>query len=190
MKHYLNFKPSIVFRKGSSFMLKTSLLILYGLPLVLVFFWSYNFFVISALNEFYADASEQLRIKSRDFNAEIMKTRPDAEELKKLEKSYVDYRQLGNAFKTTFNGLFEALELHTPGAVKFTRISVKPEKLVRVIIEGEAEKLSDLTRFVGRLYSSTDFLNPQLKRHILHEQGEKVNFSLEVDYLGRKGELP
>lgn len=171
-------------------MLKTSLLILYGLPLALVFFWSYNFFIVKALNDLYTDASGQLRDKNRAFNAELAGIKPDPEEMQNLEKSYLGHRQLQTAFKTTFNSLFEALEQNTPGAVKFNRISVRPEKLLRVIIEGEAEKLSDLTGFVRRLYSSSAFLNPQLKRHVLHDQGEKVNFSLEVDYLGRKGELP
>lgn len=172
-------------------MLKTSLLILYGLPLTILFFWSYNFFVVKALNEFYEGASQQLAGKSKEFNAEQAKIRPDPEELKSLETSYYDYRQLQTAFKTNFNSLFEALELSTPGAVKFNRISVRPQKLVRVTIDGEAEKLSDLTGFVRKLHASHDFLHPQLKRHArISPENETQSFSLEVDYLGKKGELP
>lgn len=190
MKHYLNFKPSIVFRKGSSFMLKTSLLILYGLPIVLVFFWSYNYFVLRDLNFFYEDAYRDFSEKSREFNSELAKIKPDRDELVNSEASYLSYRQLQVAFKTSFNSLFEALETVTPGSIMFKRISVKPGKLVRVSIDGEAEELSMLTVFIRSLFSSRDFLNPALKRHTRIQDSPRVTFSLEVDYLGKKGELP
>ncbi len=171
-------------------MLKTSLMILYGLPVTLVFFWSYNYFVLAALNGHYEVAIKELNGRSRDFSSEMLKLKPDTEILAGLEKDYYSYRKLQSAFKTTFNRLFEALERTTPGAVMFKRINARPDKLVHVVIDGEAEKLDDLTMFVRRLHAAGDFINPQLKKHTSTGEANRLAFSLEVDYLGQKGELP
>lgn len=191
MKHYLNFKPSIVFRKGSSFMLKTCLIILYGLPLALVFFWSYSYFSINALNEFYSENYQLLDRKNSEFSAHLKSIKPDIEDLQEREENYFAYRKVSQAFKTSWSVLFETLEGITPGDVVFNRIRIRPDKLVKVVIEGEAEKLSSMTAFLQKLYNDKNFLNPMLKRHTRpDESNEKVAFSLEVDYLGKRGELP
>lgn len=171
-------------------MLKTSLLLLYGLPLALVFFWSYSYFEIKALNEFYEDSRVILADKTASFNAGLNAIKTDPVELNKTQETYLSYLKVHNAFKTTFNDLFEALEKVTPGDVMFNRIKISPNKLVRVVIEGEAEKLGALTIFVRQLFGSNEFLNPRLNRHTRKAEDEKVSFSLDIDYLGQKGELP
>ncbi len=191
MKHYLNFKPSIVFRKGSSFMLKTSLLILYGLPLALLFFWSYSYFSFNSINEFYNGSYKELKKKSDDFTSELNKIKPDKNELAEKKQAYFDYRKVSAALAMSWSPLFEALEEITPGNVMFYRIRIKPDKLVKVIIEGEAERLVALTGFVRKLYKENNFLNPMLQRHSRPNEGsETVTFSLVVDYLGQRGEMP
>lgn len=191
MKHYLNFKPSIVFRKGSSFMLKTSLMILYGLPIVLVFFWSYNYFVVRSLNEFYQQAYKQLESKKKVFDKELAAIKPDQELIKETSEAYFSYRRVAGALNMSWSKLFETLEEITPGTVMFYRIRIKPDKLVKVVIEGEAEKLENLTEFNRRLFSNSSFMNPMLKRHARKDvKDETVIFNLEVDYLGESGELP
>jgi hypothetical protein len=191
MKHYLNFKPSIVFRKGSSFMLKTSLLILYGLPLALLFFWSYSYFSLNSVNSFYDESYKELKKKSDEFTSELDKIKPDKAELADKQQAYFDYRKVSAAIAMSWSPLFEALEEITPGDVMFYRIRIKPDKLVKVIIEGEAERLIALTGFVKKLYKENNFLNPMLQRHSRpDEDSEVVTFSLVVDYLGQRGEMP
>ncbi|GAB4279952.1 MAG: hypothetical protein Kow0029_24210 [Candidatus Rifleibacteriota bacterium] len=191
MKHFLNFKPTIVFRKGSSFMLKTCLVILYGLPLLLLFFWSYNYFSIRALNEFYADAKNALEKRNDVFSKIVAKEKPDESEIKELEEDYLAYRKVGLAFETSWTQLFQTLESITPGDVMFKRVKIRPDKLVKVTIEGKAEKLESMTGFMKKLFADKNFLNPSLKHHSRENASEEfVNFSLEVDYLGDRGELP
>lgn len=172
-------------------MLKTSLLILYGLPLALVFFWSYGYFNVRALNNIYAKASLVLGDRTGEFVAELAKAKPDQEELQEKEQSYLAYRRVGAAVKTSWSTLFEALEAITPSDVMFKRIKIKPDKLVRVVIHGEAVRLTSLTAFVAKLFKDRNFLNPMLKRHSrIKTTGPQVSFSLEVDYLGERGKLP
>ncbi|MGM0598274.1 MAG: PilN domain-containing protein [Candidatus Rifleibacteriota bacterium] len=191
MKHYLNFKPSIVFRKGSNFMLKTSLMILYGLPLVLLFFWSYNYFTSKSLNTFHKKSFKHLEDKNDKFYEKIKKIKPDKEELVTKESSYLDYRRVSEALKHSTTLIFSSLEKVTPGSIMFSRIRIIPEKLVKVAIEGNAESLKDLTTFVKILFKNKMFLNPRLKQHQrVGLNNPEVTFKLEVDYLGEGGTLP
>jgi hypothetical protein len=166
-------------------------MILYGLPIVLVFFWSYNYFVVRSLNEFYQQAYKQLESKKKVFDKELAAIKPDQELIKETSEAYFSYRRVAGALNMSWSKLFETLEEITPGTVMFYRIRIKPDKLVKVVIEGEAEKLENLTEFNRRLFSNSSFMNPMLKRHARKDvKDETVIFNLEVDYLGESGELP
>ncbi|OGK07862.1 MAG: hypothetical protein A2W80_09815 [Candidatus Riflebacteria bacterium GWC2_50_8] len=192
MKHYLNFKPSIVFRKGSSFMLKTSLIILYAVPLSLAFFWSYKYFSLTTVNGYYSENVKQLDSKISKFTETVNKMRPLQDEMEENEKIYADYRRVASVGQTSWTTLFGRLEKLAPPQMRFKSISIRPDKLVRVSIEGETVELQYLTRFLQDLFAEKVFSSPNLKNHSLSriEGGEVIHFSLEVDYAGEKGELP
>ncbi|PKL41943.1 MAG: hypothetical protein CVV41_15950 [Candidatus Riflebacteria bacterium HGW-Riflebacteria-1] len=192
MKHYLNFKPSIVFRKGSSFMLKTSLIILYAVPLSLAFFWSYKYFSLTTVNSYYSENAKQLDTKTREFGDAVSKVRPLQDEIDDSEKIYSDYRMVAAVGQTSWTTLFGRLEKLAPPQMRFKSISIRPDKLVRVSIEGETVELHYLTRFLQDLFAEKVFSSPNLKKHSLSkiDGGEVIHFSLEVDYAGEKGELP
>ncbi|MBU1105629.1 MAG: PilN domain-containing protein [Candidatus Riflebacteria bacterium] len=192
MKHYLNFKPSIVFRKGSSFMLKTSLIILYAIPLALVFFWSYKYFSMIAVNNYYSESLKQLDGKISDFTENVTKLRPAQDDMSESEKLYSDYRKVAAVGQTSWTSLFNRLEKLAPAQMRFKSISIRPDKLVRVSLEGETVQLSHLTSFLQSLFAEKVFSSPNLKSHnrTKNDGVDVINFSLEVDYAGEKGELP
>lgn len=192
MKHYLNFKPSIVFRKGSSFMLKTSLIILYAVPLSLAFFWSYKYFSLTNVNGYYSENVKQLDSKITKFTETVNKMRPLQDEMEENEKIYADYRRVAAVGQTSWTTLFGRLEKLAPPQMRFKSISIRPDKLVRVSIEGETVELHYLTHFLQDLFAEKVFSSPNLKSHSLGriEGGKVIHFSLEVDYAGEKGELP
>jgi hypothetical protein len=192
MKHFLNFKPTIVFRKGSSFMLKTSLIILYAAPLMLAFFWSFQYFNVSALNSFYTAAEQGLRGKTAELTAATAKKQGEVESLDILEKTYFDYRKTAAVSRVSWSRLLNLLEKITPPDLRFKSINIRPEKLVKVSLEGEARDLPCITAFMQALFNEPAFGNPDLKKHRRGKNSEQeiVLFSLEVDYLGDSGELP
>jgi hypothetical protein len=172
-------------------MLKTSLIILYGLPLVLLFFWSYNYFTVTSLNNFYQESFKHLDNKNDDFYENIKKIKPDTRELQVKEGRYLDYRRVSEALKHSTTLIFSSLENVTPESIMFNRIRIIPDKLVKVAIEGNATSLKDLTGFVKILFNDKMFLNPRLKQHQrVGLNNPEVTFKLEVDYLGEGGELP
>jgi hypothetical protein len=192
MKHYLNFKPSIVFRKGSSFMLKTSLIILYAVPIALAIFWGYKYFTMSALNTRYRENMKELDSKAYGFTEAINKIRPQQEEIEENEKLYGSYRMAAAVGQTSWTSLFNRLEKLAPAQMRFKRVSIRPEKLVRVIIDGETVQLHYLTGFLQSLFTEKVFSTPNLKTHSRSkvEGVDVIHFSLEVDYAGERGELP
>ena len=192
MKHYLNFKPSIVFRKGSSFMLKTSLIILYAVPLALALFWSYKYFSMAAVNKYYSVNVKQLDDKISDFTESVNGLRPSQDDIDENEKRYGDYRKVAAVGQTSWTSLFNRLEKLAPAQMRFKSISIKPDKLVRVSLEGETVQLRYLTGFLQSLFAEKVFSSPNLKSHnrTRNEGVDVINFSLEVDYAGEKGELP
>ncbi|MDD2998165.1 MAG: PilN domain-containing protein [Candidatus Riflebacteria bacterium] len=192
MKHFLNFKPTIVFRKGSSFMLKTSLIILYAVPVALALFWGYSYFAVSSVNQFYKESETLLASKTSKFGEAVAKLRPAGDDLESKELAYYDYRKISGLAHTSWSNLLNRLEKLAPDEMRFTRIGIKPDKIVRVSLEGEVMRLSVLTDFLRLLFAEKVFMNPNLKKHskAVVEGGKIINFSLEVDYAGETGELP
>jgi len=192
MKHYLNFKPSILFRKGSSFMLKTSLIILYAVPVSLAVFWLYKYYATSAVNSFYRENVAQLDSRISETTGAVKKMCPSPEDIDSSEKLYSDYRKVSAVGQTSWTTLFSRLERLAPAEMRFKRISIKPDKLVKVSIEGETVRLQHLTGFLQDLFSEKVFSSPNLKNHnrSKSEGADVIAFSLEVDYAGEKGELP
>jgi len=192
MKHYLNFKPSILFRKGSSFMLKTSLIILYAVPVSLAIFWLYKYYATSAVNSFYRENVAQLDSRISEATGTVKKMCPSPEDIDSSEKLYSDYRRVSAVGQTSWTTLFSRLERLAPAEMRFKRVSIKPDKLVKVSIEGETVRLQHLTSFLQDLFAEKVFSSPNLKSHnrSKSEETDVIVFSLEVDYAGEKGELP
>lgn len=173
-------------------MLKTSLVILYSVPLALIMFWSYKYSSASELTAFYKEAETQLAVKTSDFADRIARLKPAKEDIEQAEQAYFDYRKVSNLCHTSWSSLLNRLESLTPGQVRFRRIGIKPDKLVRISLEGEAAQLSYLTDFLRSLYAEKIFMNPNLKKHhrVNTDGSSAIGFSLEVDYAGEAGELP
>lgn len=190
MKHYLNFKPTIVFRKGSRFMLKNSLFILYLLPLIMLLFSSYNYYTTAATVAVYEEHKPMLKAAIKDYTEENKRLKPDMKKVEEIEQFYFDYRKLSAASRASWSGLFDELESLTPEGMRFRRFLIRPDKLVKLIIEGEAQKIDYVTAFLRILYREKAFVNPALLNHRAIKDKEMVSFSLEVDYLGERGELP
>jgi hypothetical protein len=189
MKHYINFKPTVLYRKGSSFMLKTSVAILYGIPILMVLFYSFNYFSAQNTVRFYQENYQTLKEKTDSFSKTINQMIPDKEELEEKEEWYFDFSKAINAYKTSWTHLFSKFEAISPAGIKFSRVRVHPDKVIKVIIEGKAQKMSDLTDFLRVLFEQKEFMNPELKRHSTQTDrfGSSISFSMIVDYLGKGG---
>ncbi len=192
MKHFLNFKPTIVFRKGSSFMLKTSLLILYAVPLALAVFLAAKYMAAVETRRFYQEAESALTARTSEFSEQLNRNRPAREDIEAEEKKYQAYRNASLLCHTSWSTLLNRLEKLTPGQVRFRKIGIKPEKLVRISLEGESHELQPVTSLLRSLFSESVFVNPNLKKHAKAVIGETpgIIFSLDVDYAGESGELP
>lgn len=192
MKHFLNFKPTVVYRKGSSFMLKTSLVILYSVPLVLAMFWAFRYMSAVETGRFYREAELQLTTRTGEFSDQVAKLRPAREDLEEAEKSYLEYRRASALCQTSWSTLLNRLEKLTPAQVRFRRIGIKPDKLVRISLEGESPELNHVTDFLRRLFAEKVLVNPNLKRHTRNakDSNEGLVFTLDVDYSGESGDLP
>lgn len=173
-------------------MFKTSLLILYAVPLALAIFWIYKYFAMTSVNAFYHENLTQLNSKTQAFNDVVNKMRPAEEEIEELADLYTDYRKVAAVVQTSWSTLFSRLELLASEKMRFKRVSIRPDKLVRVSIEGETVSLEHLTGFLQKLFDEKVFSEPNLKRHsrTTSDGVEIISFSLEVDYAGEKGDLP
>jgi hypothetical protein len=189
MKHYINFKPTVLYRKGSSFMLKTSVAILYGIPALMVLFYSFNYFSAQSTIGFYQENYQVLNDRANSFSKNIDQIIPDKDELKEKEKWYFDFSKAINAYKTSWTHLFSKFEAISPAGIKFSRVRVHPDKVIKVIIEGKAQTMSELTDFLRVLFEEKEFMNPELKRHSRQKDksGSSISFSMVVDYLGKGG---
>lgn len=173
-------------------MLKTSLMILYAAPLALAFFWSYQYFAMSTINTMHAEVEQQLRSKNAAYAKTLAELRPAAEKVVALNKKYYDYRKVATVSQTSWSNLLNRLEKLKPANLRFTRISIRPEKLVKVRLEGEALDLAQVTELLQALFNESIFMNPNLRQHrrIRGSDSESVLFSLEVDFAGESGEIP
>ncbi len=192
MKHFLNFKPTIVFRKGSSFMLKTSLLILYAVPLALAVFLASKYFAAVETTRFYQEAEAALIARTGEFNEQLNRDRPAREDIEAEEKNYQAYRHASLLGHTSWSNLLNRLEKLTPAQVRFRKIGIRPDTLVRISLEGETSDLSHATALLRSLFAESVFVNPILKKHARAKLGdsEGIVFTLDVDYAGESGELP
>lgn len=173
-------------------MLKTSLAILYLVPAVLGLFWGYNYHEANRIKEFYEEAEKQLTARTSEFKKNLDQFKTLKQDLEEEEKTYFEYQKVSTLCQTSWSTLLNRLESLAPGQVKFDRIAIKPDKLVRVSLEGEAANLHNLTDFLRLLFKETVFVNPNLRKHGRSEKkdNQNVNFNLEVDYSGESGDLP
>jgi hypothetical protein len=195
MKHILNFKPLVVYRKGSSFLLKTALVLMYLVPIYMGCYHYFNYKYAGELVETYGELDKALSEKVKNFAEEVQKVKPEMEQLASLEGRYFDYRVLSGVAQASMASLLSRLEAITPGEVKFSSVSVKPNKLVKLRLVGATPELRYLTEFLRNLYADKVFVEPVIKSHKkqrVQRQGteHEISFVVEVDYLGESGELP
>ncbi len=204
MKHILNFKPVVVYRKGSSFLLKMALFLLYLVPAYMGFCHYSTYRLDARLAKTYTELDQRLDERFSTFKKEVEKITPDKEKLEAFEDRYYDYRVLSGVSQTSMVSLLNCLEDLTPSQLKFSSLSIKPEKLVGLRLGGTTTKVEYLTEFLRNLYGNKHFVDPVIKNHrkqriasrafavdeALGEEDYEINFMIEVEYLGEGGELP
>ncbi len=173
-------------------MLKTSLIILYAVPISLAVFWIYKYYATASVNSFYKENVKQVDAKVSSVTDTVNKMRLPADDIDRSEKLYADYRMVSAVGQTSWTTLLGRLEKLAPPEMRFKSISIKPDRLVRIRIEGETVHLKHLTGFLQALFTEKVFSSPNLRNHnrIVSEGVEVIAFNLEVDYAGEKGELP
>ena len=173
-------------------MLKTSLIILYAVPLCLALFWIYKYYALASVNSYYAVNVKELDSKLTSFNDVVSKLRPEADKIEASEQLFDDYRKVAAVARTSWTTLFSRLEKLAPAEMRFKSISIRPDTLVQVSIEGETIDIAHLTGFLQNLFVEKVFSSPDLKSHRrnMSDGVEVIDFSLKVDYSGEKGELP
>ena len=191
MKHFLNFRPTIIYRKGSSFLLKTSLLILYLIPAILLLFVGMKYFDAKNCADMNEIAKKRLAEKSKEFHKNLSLIEVDLKALKSQEETLLAYNKISRAYSMSWSSLLADLEKVTPKSVKFDRVRISPSKIVKVMIGGKAKSVSDMTDFLRALFASKSFVNPYLKHQMLNSVGksDEVIFNLEVGYLPEGGAL-
>ncbi len=173
-------------------MLKTSLLILYAVPVALAMFLAFKYLSAVETVKFYQEAEARLIARTSEFNDSVSRTKPAREDIERAEKSYSALRRASLLCHTSWSNLLNRLEQLTPPQVKFRRIAIKPDKLVKISLEGETPELGNLTTLLRSLFAVPVFANPSLKKHARTrtDENEAIIFNLDVDYAGESGELP
>jgi Tfp pilus assembly protein PilN len=185
MKHLLNFVPTVTYRKGSSFMFKVIMAILYVVPLSLCFFMAYEYFVLEDLIERHTEMGDALEKRHAQFQKVLAERRPDLEELNSMRGRFLSYYQAMSGLSFSWTELFATLEGILPPEVRLTRIQVRPESVVRLRIAGQAGNLGAVTELLRRLYGLEAFHAPRLSKHqvIDGQKSSAVTFHLDVEYL-------
>ena len=184
MKHLLNFEPTVKHRKGSSFMFKTILSLLYGIPILLGTWMAIQYQTIENQISLINQASERLEARHETFLKTLSEGRPDPEELKEGSRRFLSYHRAMTAISFSWAKLLDSLELLIPGQVRLTRVRIKPESFMKLSLEGNAKALENVTQFLRRLFGHPEFRNPKLTRHSLAAtaSGPEILFNLEVSY--------
>lgn len=190
MKHYLNFKPVIIYRKGSRFMLNNSLAIIYLLPVMLLSFYGYNYYSFHQINEFYNAHYNDLRSAASSYQRQSRQNEPDREKLKEYEKFYFNYRKVSAATRASWGLLFNHIERILPSGVRLTRLRLRPDKFINIEMEGEAIEFKEVTLFLSSLFNDTSFINPQIRRHRKIDEDGMVSFTMNVQYIPERPQLP
>lgn len=194
MKHLFNFPPppNQKFRKGSGFMFRTILVILWCVPLFLFFFTLFEYWEVETLHSYLQDSLDQLNRRHGVFQKSLSEKRYDKNEYQAVsEQAKAAHRSL-RSLKFSWTALFATLEDILPPDVKITRLRIKPEQVVGLTIEGEGEKLEAVTELLRRLYKHEKFDKPRLLSHALIDtkQGPAVVFRMNADYLPPLEVLP
>lgn len=195
MKHVLNFRPTAIYRTGSSFLLKTALVLLYFVP-IMMFVYNYLEYDLNVkLTQTYKEESKRLNDKIAEHKTKYEQIKPDSEALENLKTKYYDYRILSSVSRNSLSVLLDRLEKITEPQIKFSRISIRPDKLLTIKLDGKAPDSIYLTDFLRDLYADAVFLNPVIKSHrkvrVPKSADEyEIDFVLELQYLGESGELP
>lgn len=173
-------------------MLKTSLAILYAAPVALAFFWSYQYFAVTSVREFQDEAHEMLKSRMTRFDELLNRKKQDVEDYDLLEKQYSDYYKASAVSQTSWSSVLNSLEKITPPRLRFKKINIFPEKLVKIRLEGEATDLQQITGLLQQMFNQKIFLNPELKKHrrVKSEGVDMIQFNMDVEYAGESGELP
>ncbi len=184
MKHLLNFEPTVKHRKGSSFMFKTILSLLYGIPILLGSWMAFQYLGIESQIGQLNQASERLEQHHEKFRKTLSEGRPDPDELKEGNRRLLSYQRAMTAISFSWARLLDSLEQLIPDQVRLVRVRIKPESFMKLSLEGNSKALGHVTEFLRKLFDHPEFRNPRLTRHTLATtaSGPEIVFNLEVNY--------
>ena len=180
MKHFLNFKPTIVYRKGSSFMLKTSLAILYAVPVVMAIFWGCNYYETSRIKEFYTEAEAQLAARTSEFKKNLDQFKTLKQDLEEEEKSYFEYQRVSTLCQTSWSTLLNRLESLTPGQGFKIKVGQKADRDAHQGFSSNNPRRQQYTPFFTKFTCAFVLANAQQRMRRLR----KVFMLAEVSFVG------
>lgn len=182
MKHFLNLPPTVKYRKGSSFMFKITVILLYLLPISLTLLMVYRYQGNVQPAEFLATAQEDLEKATDRFQKQLLEIRPDMQMAEAQEKRLLDYYRALSGFSFSWNFLLASMEKVLPEKVRITRLTLRPQSVLKIGISGEAQSLKELTEFVRALQQVESFIRPRIHRHQLVKAASGSWIQFEVGF--------
>lgn len=187
MKHTLKFSVSTLYRQDSDFLLNTIISLLYVIPLTMIGWYVWLTFNYSNMSADLKDSNEKLTTITRKFQAKTKKEAPDKDMEAFFTDKYSRYTVLMTACNISWAEIIEELESITPNGIRYQRISIRPDKEIKIKLEGRAIDVSMLTDFLRVLYENKSFKDPILKSHrksnLRDAKSTEVAFALELVYI-------
>lgn len=187
MKHTLKFSVANLYRQDSDFLINTILVLLCVIPITYMVwaYWlaSYHTELATGLK----DCNERITKIYRKVKSDTNKDVPDKDQEAVYAKKYSDYVVLLSSCNISWAEIIEKLEAVTPNGIRFQRISIRPDKVIKIKLDGKAIDVAMLTDYLRVLFESKSFKDPVIKNHrksnLRNAESKEINFSLELTYV-------
>lgn len=188
MKHLFNFVPTVKYRKGSSFLVRTIIVLLYFIPGLLLLFHSFEILIMQNTEERLSIFSKRLERHYGDTVDAISKLRPDQKNFNALLDKSVAYHNLLKNTRFSWSDLLKGIEEVIPGGVKISRVGMKPATMIEISLEGKAENVHEITAFLQNLFNHPQFFRPVLLNYRTSNfaKDSLVDFRMHVEYFPKK----
>lgn len=187
MKHIFNFHPTIKYRSAYDFTTTSILFLIYSIILIKISLILYVYYNHQSLIKFLEENAILLETIARNSNKYKSFSNISSEEVTEKELKLYKFYELYNYINFPWNSLFSELESILPNNLKIIKISIRPQNLTKIYIEGIAQNIEDITLLLGNLYNSKFFIKPKLIRHTKHNadsdtNNKAINFLMETSY--------